>query len=181
MKVLLHKLRSTDGAEIAEAALVLPIIFIFLLGIIWFGRAFNIYSTITQAAQQGALAAARPYCATCGATSSFPGPSAVDTAVAAVMKASSLDPTQIVNPGSPSGPCTNSPTYNITVCQQVVLNTSPQTNPLTSCGSPPNPGPTQICGILVTFQYPFSFYLPFTSLNLTQVTMTAQAQSRMEN
>ena len=50
---------STDGAEIAEAALVLPLVFMLLLGIIWFGRAFNIYSTIQQAAQQGAIVAAR--------------------------------------------------------------------------------------------------------------------------
>jgi Flp pilus assembly protein TadG len=181
LKLPAKKLRSAEGAEIAEAALVLPVVFIFLLGIVWFGRAFNIYSTIAQAAQQGALAAARPNCATCGVTPPFPGTGAVDSAVAAVMKASSLDPNQIVNPGAPSGPCSNSPSYNITVCQQVVLNNSPQTSPLTSCGSPPNPGPTQICGILVTFQYPFTFYLPFTSLNLTKVTMTAQAQSRMEN
>ena len=53
MKLRAHKLGNTEGAEIAEAALVMPVVFIFLLGIIWFGRAFNIYSTITQAAQQG--------------------------------------------------------------------------------------------------------------------------------
>ena len=67
MKIRLHKLRNVEAAEIAEAALVMPVVFIFLLGIIWFGRAFNIYSTITQAAQQGAITAARPTCATCAA------------------------------------------------------------------------------------------------------------------
>ncbi len=55
MRARLHNLRSSEAAEIAEAAMVLPVVFIFLLGIIWFGRAFNIYSTITQAAQQGAI------------------------------------------------------------------------------------------------------------------------------
>ncbi len=54
-----RKLGSADGAEIAEAALVLPLVFMLLMGIIWFGRAFNIYSTIQQAAQQGAIKAAR--------------------------------------------------------------------------------------------------------------------------
>ena len=45
-----------------------------------------------------------------------------------------------------------------------------------------NPGFTpQVCGTIVTFQYPFQFYLPFTSLNLQQITLTAYAQSRMEN
>ena len=31
----------TTGSEIAEAALVLPIFFLIMLGIYWFGRAFN--------------------------------------------------------------------------------------------------------------------------------------------
>ena len=62
LKTVAHNLRSTEASEIAEAAVVLPLVFMFLLGIVWFGRAFNIYSTIQQAAQQGALAAARPTC-----------------------------------------------------------------------------------------------------------------------
>ncbi len=74
------KLESTDGAEIAEAALVLPLVFMLLLGIIWFGRAFNIYSTITQAAQQGAITAARASCATC-VPSTFPTDITVDKAI----------------------------------------------------------------------------------------------------
>jgi Flp pilus assembly protein TadG len=180
MKSFVHKLRSDHGAEIAEAAVVLPLVFMFLLGIVWFGRAFNIYSTIQQAAQQGALAAARPTCASCPTT--FGGGAAVDTAVAAVMNASSVPPSAIINPGSATAPCTNSPSYNITVCQQVVLSaTPPLPSPLTSCGSPPDPTPTQFCGMLVTFQYPFQFYLPFTSVNMNTIKLTAQAQTRMEN
>jgi len=184
LKPLVHKLRSTEGTEIAEAAVVLPLVFMFLLGIVWFGRAFNIYSTIQQAAQQGALAAARPPCATCGVANPFGGAAAaVDTAVAAVMKASSIDPTQIINPGTGTAPCSSSPTYNITVCQQVLLNSSTITTPLTSCPSlaPPTPTPSQFCGMLVTFQYPYQFYLPFTSLNMSTIKLTAQAQTRMEN
>jgi hypothetical protein len=34
---------------------------------------------------------------------------------------------------------------------------------------------------MVTFQYPFQFTLPFTSLNFSKVTLTAQAQTRTEN
>jgi hypothetical protein len=44
----------------------------------------------------------------------------------------------------------------------------------------PTATPAQ-CGSVVSFQYPFKFYLPFTSLNLQQVVMSAQGQSRMEN
>ena len=48
------------GSEIAEAALVLPIFFMLMIGIYWFGRAFNIYSTINHAAREGARAATAP-------------------------------------------------------------------------------------------------------------------------
>ncbi len=187
MRAFIHSLRDTDGAEIAEAALVLPVVFVFLLGIIWFGRAFNIYSTIQQAAQQGALVAARPTCATCGAPSppwgstTFPGDLTVANTISSVMQASSLDPGQILPASSPPPlPCTwpapvplpagnCSTTSNITICREVLL------NPSAAATQP------QICGTLVSFQYPFQFYLPFTSLNLRQIVLTAQAQSRMEN
>jgi TadE-like protein len=174
-------LRSADGAEIAEAALVLPLVFMFLLGIVWFGRAFNIYSTITQAAQQGALVAARSTCATCGNTPSLDGtvtgsPGTVAGTVGSVMQASSIDPTQIpVNTNAPTPfPCANPPgactlASNITICRNVQLNVT--------AGNVQAP----ICGAIVNFQYPFQFYLPFTSLNLQKITLTAQAQSRMEN
>jgi hypothetical protein len=181
MLKIMRKLGRADGAEIAEAALVLPVVFTFLLGIVWFGRAFQIYSTITQAAQQGAVAAARPGCATCplGAGTwngtSFPGDTAVDDAVLAVMQASSLDPSQIsapsltttacLPPAPPNGGCAPSAS-NITICRAVVLNPS---------GTDPQ------CGTIVSFQYPFQFSLPFTSLNMQQITLKAQAQSRMEN
>jgi hypothetical protein len=34
---------------------------------------------------------------------------------------------------------------------------------------------------MVSFQYPFQFNFPGTSLNLQQIILSAQAQSRMEN
>jgi hypothetical protein len=175
-----RQLGSADGAEIAEAALVLPLVFMLLLGAVWFGRAFNIYSTIQQAAQQGAITAARASCATCPSGNTFPQPPAVDAAVVAVMQASNLDPTQIlanhpsplscVNPPMPAT-CTTS-THNITICQRALLN---------SLAGAVQPSQPPQCGIVVSFQYPFQFYLPFTSLNMQNITLSAQAQSRMEN
>jgi hypothetical protein len=168
---------TTEGSEIAEAALVLPVVFMLILGIVWFGRAFNIYSTITQAAQQGAITAARDSCATCG--DALPQAATVDGVVLAVLKASSLDTGQIKqweanNPSPGLQPCPDPappPSCTVTgnhiwVCSSVLLNSSTQ--------------PAQ-CGAMVSFRYPFTFYLPFTSLNLQQVVMSAQAQSRMEN
>ena len=178
MKPIAPKLGSTDGAEIAEAALVLPLVFMLLLGIVWFGRAFNIYSTIQQAAQQGAITAARASCATCPGGNNFPIDGTVDTAIFAVMQASNLDPGQIpVNSNPPTPLFCVSPfptltcpaTGNITICRQALLN------------SPVSATQTPQCGTIVSFQYPFQFYLPFTSLNMQTVTLSAQAQSRMEN
>ncbi len=172
-----RRLLNADGAEIAEAALVLPLVFMMLLGIVWFGRAFNIYATISQAAQQGAILAARPSCATCGAGNPFPTDVAVVGAITAVMQASNLDPAQIINPGLPAPTlCTNPPipagacttSSNISICRNATLNT-------------PVGAQTPQCGTVVSFQYPFKFYLPFTSLNLNQIVLTANAESRMEN
>lgn len=152
---------------------MLPLVFMFLLGIIWFGRAFNIYSTITQAAERGAIMAARPTCATC--TNGFPSDGQVASAVYSVTDASNLDrglitpnPPVTMPPSCPFLPpatCSASGSP-ITICRSVFLN-SPST-------------PAQ-CGVIVSFKYPFHFYLPFTSLNMQQITLTAQAQTRMEN
>jgi len=172
---LKQTLRCTDGAEIAEAALVLPLVFMLLLGIVWFGRAFNIYSTIQQAAQQGAITAARATCATCGNNVASDG--TVTGVVEAVMKASSLDTSQILVSPNPAAPvfCANPPNTcntagdNVKVCRNVLLN--------------PPAGGTQLpqCGTVVSFQYPFTFTFPGTSLNMQQIILSAQAQSRMEN
>jgi hypothetical protein len=189
LKRIACQLGSTDGAEIAEAALVLPLVFMLLLGIVWFGRAFNIYSTIQQAAQQGAITAAREPCATCTGGNAPPGVATVDSVVTAVLQASSLSSSQIQLPptpptcgaGQPPLPCTACPspppgscssTANIYVCQNVQLNPVAAGNTQSQ--------PIQ-CGTVVSFQYPFQFYFPGTSLNMSQIILSAQAQSRMEN
>ena len=175
MRDMLRQLTNEKGAEIAEAAVVLPITFMFLLGIVWFGRAFNIYSTITQAAQQGAIVAARLSCATCGNAQN--NDTAVATAINAVLQASHLDPAYIPTNSIPPtvtaacsdvAPAPACSGTNIVVCRSVILNPTGATDP-------------PQCGAVVSFQYPFQFYFPFTSLNLQTVTMTANAQTRMEN
>src|SRR5438477_9825331 len=58
-------IKRDSGQEIAEAALVLPILFLILLAIFWFGRAFNIASTIERAAKHG-IQTFTHTCASCG-------------------------------------------------------------------------------------------------------------------
>ena len=61
--------RTHAGTEIVESAFVLPLVFMFMIGIFWFGLAFFIYGTLTQGARAGAVAAVAPVCTTCAAAS----------------------------------------------------------------------------------------------------------------
>ena len=51
MQRLKNFLREDRAQEIAEAAVVLPLTMMLLLGIYWFGRVYNIYGTIAHAAR----------------------------------------------------------------------------------------------------------------------------------
>jgi hypothetical protein len=162
----------TRGAEIAEAAAVLPLMFMILLGIFWFGQAFSIYGAITRAAQEGARAGAAPYCATCSGANSATT-NAVN-AVTTALLASKLDPTQTKSPASwpvfsrcPGASAPSSCSAAICVQAPVMLR---------DAGSP-----NGVCGISVSFRYPFQFWLPFTSLNKQRILITASARVRMEN
>jgi Flp pilus assembly protein TadG len=67
LTMALRSVSSDDaGQEIVEAAFVLPILFLIMLAIFWFARAFNISSTLDRAAREGVKAASRRSCATCG-------------------------------------------------------------------------------------------------------------------
>jgi len=163
-------LSTSVGSQIAEAALVLPLAFMMLLGIYWFGRAFNIYATINQAAQQGARVGAAQTCATCGNTSQLATQGAA--VIANVMQASHVDPGQIqsyaplVNFCSGGGSCSPT-TANITMCTNVRITPSV------------SPGPPA-CGVSVSFQYPYQSWLPFTSLNMQRVLLKVDVQMKGE-
>jgi Flp pilus assembly protein TadG len=184
--------RETRGAEIAEAAAVLPVMFMILVGIFWFGQAFSIYGTITRAAQEGARAAVAPLCTTCSGTND-PSTNA-HNAVQAALQAAHLDPSkmqQLVT-APPLCPCGSSVTAcsgggvvqcdssQTTMCVQGIQH--PSGNPLQENMvqlAPTGSGPG-VCGVSVSFRYPFRFWLPFTSLNKQQIWLQAQAQVRAE-
>jgi Flp pilus assembly protein TadG len=52
--------RSQRGSALVEAAIALPVFFLMLTGIIEFGRAFNVYQVMTDAAREGARLAVAP-------------------------------------------------------------------------------------------------------------------------
>jgi len=169
----------TRGAEIAEAAAVLPIMFMILLGIFWFGQAFSIYGAITRAAQDGARAGSLPFCATCNGDNTLTA--YATNAVNAVQNdllASKLDPTLAQWPashtalpacavGGGSKDCDNSASTR--VCVQAPIQ-------LTNSGL----GATGLCGISVSISYPYRFWLPFTSISKQTILITASSRMRLE-
>jgi len=175
-----NTLTADEGAEIAEVAMILPLVLLFLFGILWFGRAYNIYTTVTYAAREGAKVAAlgvNPGCATCSPTA--PAASDVASRVAEVLQAAHMDSTQVAtyapNP-VPSVGCTGGITTatanNVTVYSNVQLNAATTTGP-------------PACGVVVSFQYPFNFALlnpgPPFGKNAFTLNLKAAAQMQVEN
>jgi Flp pilus assembly protein TadG len=181
--------RATSGTEVAEAALVLPLLFIMLIAVFWFGQAFRIYGTITHAAREGARAAVAPACATCALTT--PTQNAA-TAVTNAMTAAHLNTAQLVPLASwtppalcPCGSPNSSCGGNAVACDTASINVCVQTNVQLSYVNPQ--GGAGECGTSVSmrYKYPYRFTLPCwpqpcTSLDLSNMSLPAQAQMRLE-
>lgn len=150
--------------------------FMMLLGIFWFGQAFSIYGAITRAAQEGARAGAFPYCATCAGTNTLTQYATnADTAIQNALIGSKLNPALAQYPATL--PTFNSCNQNQATCANTSNNFCVQAPvQLANLGL----GGTGVCGISVSFRYPFQFWLPFTSLNKQQIWISASARVRME-
>jgi len=141
-----------SGAEVIEMALVLPLLLMLLLGIVAFGRAYDVYQTITRAAREGARQAVLTGCALCGNGTTVPSAATVQNSfVNPALLAANLDPAKVLN---------YSQSY-------VWLD--------------PSDSPPTVCGIAIKFQYPYQLVLPFTGLNLTTLNIPTDVQMRLEN
>jgi hypothetical protein len=183
------------GSEIAEFAMILPMLFLLLIGIFWFGQAFRIYGTITNAARDGALAAVNPACATCASVD--PTINAW-TVIQNDLTVAHIDPTQLRQPTDTPSVCacisggqTTGCTPTTVPCDQNQTNICVQGVSRNGQGNltegyvqlsstAATPGGAGTCGISVSFEYPFTFWLPFTSLNNQTIHVRAQAQARAE-
>ena len=145
--------------------------FMMLLGIFWFGQAFSIYGAITRAAQEGARAGSVPIAPPAYASAPDVPPTNAVNAVQAAMIASKLDPTQARCPvdhrrllpactGSSNACATSQLEYLRASSGRIVQRILPAA--------------TGVCGISVSFQYPFQFWLPFTSLNKQKIWIDAR-------
>ena len=183
MKKLVQLAVDSCAQEVAELAIVLPILLSMIFGVFSFGRAYNIYSTITRAAEEGARVATAPVCATCAALAcgNYPCDATVSQAVSDVLTASHLDSGQVssVVPGSltdcpapaPTHTCTTPtlPTGSgiISVCRNVILNTTTSNTALQSCGT------------IVSFKYSYQF-IPVPYLSFNTINIPARAQAGVE-
>jgi Flp pilus assembly protein TadG len=187
--------RDAGGSEIAEFAMTLPMLFLLLLGIFWFGQAFHIYVAITNAARDGARAAVDPACTTCTAVD--PSDSAWN-AIQNDLNAAHINPALVQPPTSPPSLCACAPgavtnctsntvgcdgLHAANICVQGVSHASGSAVSRgvqlssTAAASTSLPGGAGECGVSVSFKYPFTFFLPYTTLNLQ---MRAQAEARAE-
>lgn len=144
------------GAEVFEFALVAPLLLMLLIGIVWIGRAYNTYETITRAAREGARYAVLPSSVALGNAPPDPLTSSCSTNtntyndfIVPALKADALDPQNVKS-----------------YCQKTewLENTYPKQ-----------------CGVSITFNYQVQLAIPFTSLNATTIDIPASAQMRLEN
>jgi Flp pilus assembly protein TadG len=177
MRTLKTILFGTRGAEIAEMAAVLPVLFSVLLAIFFFGRAYNIYGTITQAAMQGARSSVANSCATCG-NAPLTADLVATQSVGPALQASHLNPAYV--------------TYtqpNLCACGTAVCGTPVSCDPAGTGATPSicvqqnvnltnTANTTQACGTSVSFQYPYNFNLVFQSFTLQ---LKANAEMQGEN
>jgi hypothetical protein len=187
-------LHSAEGQEIAEAAVVIPLLFVFVIAILWFGQAFSIYGTVTQAARAGARAAVAPACTTCAPLTTAQSVTIAVSAVTNVLSASNLNPSQIKAPspiptfcpcGSTSSACTPVNTCTAgTSASNVCVEPNVQLSYSTVSGNAAGAG---TCGTAVSFRYnyPFHFTLPCWpapchSFDLNTIYIPAEAEMRAE-
>lgn len=153
---LRHIARTDRGAEVLEFALAVPLLLMLLIGIIWVGRAYNVYESITRACREGTRYAVLPSSVANGNVTADPltggcssGTNTYNNYVVPALKADGLDPNQVKD-----------------YCQKTDwLDTS-------EAGQ---------CGVIISFSYPVEFDIPFTTLRMTTIDIPTRAQMRLEN
>ena len=147
----------TSGSQLVEMALILPMLLSLLLGVVWIGRAYNIYETMTRGAREGARVASASSCATCG--NSAVAVASVENAVMDSLTASNIDTTKVLIPA-----CTGNLSSKVCYIRNYQLN---------------NTGDVPIeLGVVVSLSYQIKFPIPFVTM--APITVTARAQMRQE-
>lgn len=151
-KVTFGKKRGERGADIVEAVFVLPILLTMVFALFAFGRGWDIYQTMTRAAREGVHEAVTTSCAMCG--NSYTSASDIqNNIVFPALQAAGID--------------TSNSTLTSTYQQGVAV--------LATNGGVP------VCGVYITFSYPYNVMIPFLPWTLGTITLTTKVQMRYEN
>jgi Flp pilus assembly protein TadG len=160
------------GVELFEFALIAPLLLTLMLGILWMGRAYSVYQGITRAAREGTRYAVLPSCATCGnvMVDTYTAGTATGCPAGSVSTNAGTSSSVFVNNISPALTAANlRPASVLNYCQTAIV-MDPNTN-----------ADVKQCGVNISFQYPVTLAIPFTSLNAQTINISTQVQMRMEN
>jgi Flp pilus assembly protein TadG len=130
---------SEKGAELVETAFVILLFMVLMIAVFEFGRAYNIYQNITNAAREGARFAVAPQR---GGTINYPSNADVNAVIAGFMQSANLSPAAA--------------TVNVQLNNQ---NVDPSCTPCSAGGG-------CACGTRVSITYPFSFFF-YGGVNLS--------------
>ena len=134
---------------------MIPLLLMLLLGIFSFGRAYNAYQTITRAAREGTKEAVMTPCAVypncVGSNTIYYADTIRTTFVDPVLLSANLNPNLVKN-------------YTTTYVYM-----------------DPTDTPPTVCGVQISFQYPYTLMLPFTGVNLSTINLSTTVQMRMES
>jgi len=158
VKRIISWLLQDRGAQVAEFAAVVPMLVMMIFGILWFGRALSIYTTVNHAARAAAEAAVLPNCSTCVNPNVFPSQATIKTNV--------VDP----------------------IFQAAHLDSSPSALTFTLTQGQPLDSNSTVFGAVVTMSYPYSFKMnrftccpPALEPTTVGLTIRATAQAQQEN
>ncbi len=182
---------NTRGAEIAETAMIMPLLFMMVMAIFWMGQAFRIYGTLGHAAR---ARGSRGGCASLHHVRSGrhrPGPDCPDRspecAHSGELKRSTTCSQHAMDASHTLPmPHRRRHLYGRSLGSRAMVSVSNmcvQENVQLSNPSDPNSGGGMgTCGISVSmrYQYPYSFKIPFTAIDLGNIKLPGQAQMRAE-
>ena len=153
-KVTFGRNRGDRGADVVEATFVLPILLTMIFALFAFGRGWDVYQTMTRAAREGVHEATTTSCAMCGNTyTPATGPNSIQSNI-------------VFPPLQAAGIDTSNSTLTSSYQQGVAVLA-------TNAGVP-------VCGVYITFRYPYKVVTPFLPLTLGTITLTTKVQMRYE-
>lgn len=144
---ILRTAARTEGAQLVELALALPLLLVFVVGIIQFGGAFNLKQKEANAAREGARVMVSNDLSSTTCTSGYCSVQAAASAVANYMTNASFD-SSCIDPTAPS--TTGPPTWTYS-CNGITISINNQYPYTDSAGNPET-------GTQVTVTYPFTWF-----------------------